>query len=546
MNPGKTLIQLNSASFKYQGQDYLFEDVKLTVQAGDKTAIVGANGSGKSTLLKILTGQIALEEGTHTIDCKPYYVPQINLTIHQKDLKIYEYISEFYEEWWDIISEVEKTFSLVIDAETETKTLSGGELMKLNLAIALKHDPDVLILDEPTNHLDVKSINALISFINESSKNKYSYIIVSHDVFFLDQVVTKIWELEKQKITTYGGNYTFYKEQKALHLRGIRKQYELAKEKLEKAKDLQQDEIEKKAKKANEAKRAFIKGSIDKRAFNMGKEAASSLQHGKSIQLERLVEDAESQLEDTDIEQRKLAFIHMLNTSSNENRTIFELKDASVETNDKQLISGINLKVTYGNRISISGDNGTGKSSLVRGLLKRKDPNTKYVHNQNIELKGDIYLGENMSWVYIDQNYSLINPDLTLIQNLTASHPELTLSKAKEQLGKLQFKTENELKKLGKDLSGGETVRLAMAIVTAFPIDLLILDEPTNNLDVETVNVLVKSINMFRGAIIVISHNIDFLHRINIKNSYIIKNKKLNQMNVDPSKKEAFYKILTS
>jgi len=275
MDSNKILIQLNNASFKYLGEDYLFENVKLTVKEGDRIAIVGANGSGKSTLLQILAGILKLEEGSQTIDSKPYYVPQIDLTIQQETQKIYEYIAQYYEEWWDVLAELEKLFELTLDGEAETKTLSGGELMKLNLTIAIRHNPNVLILDEPTNHLDISSIDRLIKFINMDYKDKYTYIIVSHDIFFLDKIVSTIWELEDKKITAYGGNYTFYKEQKELHLNGLNKQYELAKAKLEKASELEQKILEKNSRKANEAKRAFMKGSIDKRAYSVGKNAAS-------------------------------------------------------------------------------------------------------------------------------------------------------------------------------------------------------------------------------------------------------------------------------
>lgn len=539
MEQNKVLIQLNNASFRYPGEDYLFENLKLTVKEGDKTALVGANGSGKSTLLKILTGSIQLEEGNFFSEAKSYYVPQIDLTIQQKDSPIYEYISQYYEEWWDVLPTLDKMFGLSLDTEKTMGTLSGGELMKLNLSIAIKHNPDVLILDEPTNHLDIKSINTLVNFINDP-KNKFTFLLVSHDTMFLDKVVNHIWELENKKITAYGGNYTFYKEQKELHLRGIRKQYELAKEKLERTQELEQREIEKQAKRANEAKRAFIKGSIDKRRYGAGKDAASSLQSTKSAVVERLMDDAAEKLEEFETEERKLAFINLKNTSENANRTIFELKEANLELNGKELLKGIKLRVAYGDRIVISGDNGSGKTSLVKALLNKVNNTSE----SNVELTGDVYVGDNLAWVYIDQHYSLIKPDLDLIQNLMASHPSITESKAKEQLGKFQFKNETEMHKLGKNLSGGEMVRVIMAMITAFPIDLIILDEPTNNLDVETVEVLSKSLNQFRGAIIVISHNVDFLASINIKTAYLIKDKKLKTLEVQPSNKEAFYNTL--
>lgn len=543
MTTNNVLIQLNNASFRYPSQDFLFENVKLTVLQGDKVAIVGANGSGKSTLLKLLTGALPVEDGAQEINCSAYYVPQIDLTIQQKDQKIYEYITEYYEQWWEVLSELERLFNLTLDTELEMHTLSGGELMKLNLVIAIKHNPDVMILDEPTNHLDVKSINTLIEFIN-NPKNKYTYVMVSHDVFFLDKTVNKIWELENQKITTYGGNYTFYVEQRELHLKGLKKQYELAKEKLERTNELAQKNEEKSARKSEEAKKAYLKGGISKKSYEKGKDASATLQHSKAVAVERLMDEVEEKLEEYETEERRLAFINLKNTKDNANRTIFELKKADLIVAGKKFISDIDLKVTYGDRLVISGNNGAGKTSLVQALASKISKHTANIHSEDFALEGDAYIGDNLSCVYVDQHYSLIKPDLTLIENLMAADPLITKDKAKEQLGKFQFKTEGEFNRLGKDLSGGEMVRLVMAMITAFPIDLVILDEPTNNLDVATVAVLEKSLNNFRGAIIVISHNIEFLNKVNISTAYLIKDNKLKLMPVSPVQKDAFYNAL--
>lgn len=535
MESTKVLLQLNNASFRYPTEDYLFNDVKLTLKEGEKVAIVGANGAGKSTLLKLLSGDLQLDEGEQLVNCKPYYVPQVDLINTQKSQKIYEYIAQFYDDWWEVPNEVERLFELQIDPESEIKQLSGGELMKLNLAIAVKHNPNVLILDEPTNHLDIASISRLTKFINEENNGRYSYIIVSHDTFFLDQVVTTVWELENKKITAYGGNYSFYKEQKELHLRGIKKQYDLAKEKLERTAQLEQKNIEARAKKANQAKLAFIKGGIDRKVYSMGKDAAGALQHGASNTVDRLKQEAEEKLEEFQTEERKLAFINMKNTSENKGRTILEIKDASLLVGKTVLIKKVDLKVIYGDRIVIAGNNGTGKSSLIKALLGT---------DSNVSLKGEIYRGDKLARVYIDQNYSLIKPELTLIQNLMDYNKEITESKAKEQLGKFQFKSEMEMQKPGNNLSGGEMVRLILAMISSFPVDLLIMDEPTNNLDVETVAVLVNALTNFRGAMIIISHNVDFLHNINIDTGYLIKDKKFTKMTVTPAHKDAFYQAL--
>lgn len=545
----KILVQLNNASFRYPTGDYLFTKVKLTLKEGEKVAIVGANGSGKSTLLKILTGNLKLEEGEQIINCKTHYVPQINLSALQKSQKIYEYIAQFYDDWWEIPAKLEELFDLVVDPELPIQTLSGGELMKLNLGIAVRHNPKVLVLDEPTNHLDVASIAKLVSFINEGEGKKYAYIIVSHDIFFLDQVVGAVWELENGQVTSYGGNYSFYKEQKELHLRGLKRQYDLAKDKLEKTAILEQKNIENQAKRASQAKRAFLKGGVARiTAHGAGRDSTGGLQHAQSTTVERLTAEAEEKLEEFQTEERHLAFINMKNTEANQGRTIFEVKEGTLSINKTVLAKNINLKVVYGDRMVIAGNNGVGKSSLIHALLAHADslhhPVDSFRHNELAKLSGEIYTGENLAWVYIDQNYSLIKPELTLLENLMNYNKEITESKAKEQLGKFQFKLESEMAKPGDNLSGGEMVRLIMAMITSFPIDLLIMDEPTNNLDVETVEVLTKALNNFRGAVMVISHNIDFLNRAGINTAYIIKAKKFTKMLVDPTHKDAFYQAL--
>ncbi len=543
----KVLIQLNNVAFKYPGADYLFEDLKLSVKKGNVIAIVGANGSGKSTLLKILCGELKLDNGTQAINCKTYYVPQLDLDSKRQSIKLYEYISKHYEDWWEVLAELENTFKVSLDVERDIRTLSGGEFMKVNLSIAIKHSPDVLVLDEPTNHLDVATIRTLIDFINENKKSRYTFVLVSHDVYFLNNVVTTIWELENKKITSYGGNYDFYKEQKALHLRGIKKQRDVAEKKLNKAKEQEEKHIEKAAKKANQAKRAFIKGSLEKKLFSDGKNAAQSSQRSTNLLLEKIVEQTQQQLEDTEIDTRHLAFVNFKNVKDQTNRTIFEVKNAQLLIKDVSIIKKINLKVSFGDRVVLAGNNGSGKTTLLRAILDKQQSKAETgndIEDDAIRLMGDVYVGSNLSWVYIDQHYSLIDPNLSLIENLQKYDKEMTDFKAKEQLGKMQFKSELDMNRLGKDLSGGEMVRLIFAMISAFPIDLIVLDEPTNNLDIETTNVLVKALNLFRGAIIVVSHNVEFLSSINIKTAYMIKNSELKLLPVEPSQKDAFYRAL--
>lgn len=539
------VLTIKDASFNYPGEDALFEDLKLTITKGEVTALVGVNGSGKSTLLKIIMGQLELTSGKIELNCAPYYVPQVDLSIQQSEIKIYEYISQYYEEWWDVPVETEILFDLTIDPESETRTLSGGELMKLNLAIALKNNPDFLILDEPTNHLDVSSINNLINFI-KTNEDRYTFLIVSHDTFFLDQVVTRVLNLENKKITSYGGNYSFYVEQKELQLGGLRKQQAVAQAKLENALTNAQKAYEKQEHKAAKTRTDIHEGKEkDKYIIAGKKESGESTTRARKVNLEKKQAELTNLLENIDLpDEQKTASMHIKNTGSPANNMIFEIDGADLKIENKKLIKNIKLKINYGDRIAIAGNNGTGKTTLIKALLKLGNVNNKDTVLGDAVLDGNVNVNDQLKWVYIDQNYSSVDPNKTLIQNLMSYNKSYTEDMAKSQLGKFQFKNINEMNKLGKNLSGGETVRFIMAMITAFPIDMIILDEPTNNLDVETVNVLVEALNNFKGAIVVISHNIDFLNAIKITKSFLIKENKISQMNVDPQNRDDYYKAL--
>ncbi len=545
---GQILLQLNNASFAYPSHEVLFKELTFNISSGEVTALVGINGAGKTTLLKLLTGELKPTDGTIEINCKPYYVPQIDLTIQQGDSLIYEYISNYYENWWELNSETERLFGLSINTEAQTKTLSGGELMKLNLAIALKNNPDVLILDEPTNHLDVKSVANLIDFIKTSSKTKYTFLIVSHDTFFLDSVVKKILNLDNKTITTYGGNYSFYEEQKELHLRGLKRHQDIAKHKLENAKITAQQELEKNQRKAAKTRKDIAEGKItDKRLIGKMKESAGATAKANTTIVERIVDEATETIDEFQTpEERELAFMYLKNTSEKNSKVVLELLNTDLVVEDKILIKDMSWQINYGDRIVIAGDNGVGKTSLIKALLKFGNANAKDTILGEARLEGQVTVTKNHKWVYIDQNYSSIHPELTLLQNLMAYNPAYTEDMAKAQLGKFKFKTVAEINKLGKTLSGGEMVRVIMAMITAFPIDMVILDEPTNNLDIDTVNTLATALSKFRGAIVVISHNVDFLNKININTAYIIKNNNLQLLKVNPTHRESYYKALLS
>ena len=225
----KVLINAQNISLETESGTIL-NGVTVSISESERIGLVGPNGSGKTTLMKVMGGIAKPSKGEVFSSCSTYYVPQLNLPLFKSNISISDYLSKATDEWWNITSILETKFDIHdLDIQQSLSTLSGGELMKLHLAVAFALNPDVLFLDEPTNHLDLSSVDTLIQFLKGY---KGSYVIISHDPFFLDQVVDTIWEIEGKKINKFGGNYSEYREQKAALLAGKERQHEAAQKEL--------------------------------------------------------------------------------------------------------------------------------------------------------------------------------------------------------------------------------------------------------------------------------------------------------------------------
>lgn len=514
MSVSKTLLQTNDLAYKYPNDKYVFSGLGLSLSAKDRIALVGINGSGKTTLLKVFAGIFPPTKGELHTKVQVEYVSQIEL--ETSGAPLFEYLQTQIENWWDVLTEVEKLFNTKLNPKQAVNEFSGGEWMKIKLGLAMVRNPSILLLDEPTNHLDLQSIQTLITFV---SRFNGACVIVSHDTFFLDQVTTATWEIKERKITIYGGNYSFYKEQKRLELEGRKRQYEEAKRKLEHAQELKQKKQEEFQQKEIKAKEKLAKGGVDKVAFGFFKgRATKSRERGKTM-LGRMKAEATEKMEKYGDPLRKLAFMGVESSAEDSKHLIAHLKDQSISAGEKLLLKSVTLPVYYGDRIVIAGKNGSGKTTLARCVQKASKGVTAYV----------------------DQQYSLIDPDKSLLENVVSYGISVSYQKAREQLGRFQFTTELEVSKPARDFSGGELARIMLAIITSQPIELLILDEPTNNLDVETTEMLVKALNEFRGALIIISHNVGFLSQVGIEKVYVLGGQKLNRLHTLPTNKEGFY-----
>lgn len=489
----------------------LLKDISISMPNNGKVGLIGPNGSGKTSLLNSVINSYKEVQ----ISGSYYYVPQLDLEILNQNSSLYMYISKYFDEWWKVLETFRIRFNgKELDPEQKLNTLSGGELTKINLSIAYLINADLLILDEPTNHLDKNSLDYLIKFLNEYKK---SFIVVSHDVYFLDNVVNTIWAIEDQTINIYGGNYTYYKEQQRLKTEGQLRQYEAKK------KDL--DKINKAIHKENQRASRSIgmnekyKHDRSMPAIVRGGYKNTATLHAGQIKDRLEVQQSRIQEETNKLKPKVIKKAYLDISSNSGKHTLINLTNTELKLNNSKLLSIPNFVVTAKDRVLIEGNNGSGKTSLVKALLKFSD----------YKLEGEIYISNALKTAYISQKYEIVDTSLSLVENVSSINKELPYQEIRKYLGNFLFLTEDDVNKKAKVLSGGEVARLAFTMVTTGNIDLLILDEPTNNLDINTIEAITNALIDFKGAIILISHNQTFINDIGINKKYLIKEKVLTE-----------------
>src|SRR6476469_5449070 len=231
----RVLLRAESLSYNLTADKTLFQGIDLSIHAGDRIALIGPNGVGKSTLLQLLAGLQQPSSGSVYQKDSIYYLPQIStLPAEQKQQTVLEWLSSIADDWWAIADILETKLATVIDLSLPITSLSGGELTKLFLAVGLAQEPRILLLDEPTNHMDLAALETLKKFLCLFSG---AFVMVSHKPFFLDQVANTTWELTPTGVQVYGGNFSFYREQKAIALENAERSHEVAKKELKRARE---------------------------------------------------------------------------------------------------------------------------------------------------------------------------------------------------------------------------------------------------------------------------------------------------------------------
>lgn len=519
-------IIISGLSFHYYQQQPLFESVNLSVATGKKISVIGNNGTGKSTFLKLIAGELKATSGTIGCSSTPYYIQQqigvtgisISQALSVSD-KIealhaicngsdnYEYYDTLSDDW-DIESRCHAALDYWglsnMELTTPIDSLSGGEKTKLLLAGIHIHRPAIILLDEPTNHLDYTNRQKLYEFVSSS---KATIVTVSHDITLLNQL-EETYELSPKGLKLYGGNYDFYKSQKRLEDDSLNQKIDaeetalrIARKKAQEVKERQERRVSHGAKESSGIPRIILKGREDK-----GENTGSKLteKHSKIIhekqqniselrQKQQINNELKINFEDAQLHNGKLLIKATdMNFSYTENKLIWK--------------TPLNIEVRSGERIHLTGDNGTGKTTLLKLIIGDLQPT------------GGSVTKARFSFVYLDQEYSCVKTSQTileLVQNYNSNN--LLEHEIKLRLHRALF-PKDMWDKPCDTLSGGERMRLylcCMMISNHIP-DLFILDEPTNNLDLLSLEILTTTIKNYNGTLMVISHDRRFIEEIGI------------------------------
>jgi len=511
------LLQINQLS-KYYGAELILSNMKLEVQNKDRIALVGRNGAGKSTLLKIIAGQLS-HDGGEIIKPKGVTIgymaqdtglesaltiwdemltvftdlieqekelrrleadmarPDIfeNETVYQKVLNEYDTLMVAFKEKGgyqyeaDIRSVLHGLQFADFDYSTPISTLSGGQKTRLALGKLLLRKPDILILDEPTNHLDIETLSWLEQYLQGYQG---AVLIVSHDRYFLDKVVNLVYEISRNNMKKYHGNYSSYLEGKAEDYERDMKLFEKQQGEIEKLRDFVQ--------------RNITRASTTKRAQSRRK------------QLEKM-----DVLDKPQGDEKSASFSFQIERQSG--NEVLHLQDLAIGYEGETVSKNINSRMTKGESIALVGPNGVGKSTLLKTIISKLPA-----------LSGDFRFGTNVEVSYYDQEQANLVSNKRVLNELWDDYPLKPEKDIRTVLGNFLFSGDDVLKTVST-LSGGEKARLALAKMMMQKGNFLILDEPTNHLDLDSKLVLENALIDYPGTILFVSHDRYFINRIATK-----------------------------
>lgn len=460
MSKNKSVVSVTNLSKSFDSFA-VFKHADFSIQQGEKIGLVGSNGSGKSTLLKILKGSIKPDEGSITVS---------------KALDI-GYIPQ----------------------EFDADNLSGGEKTKKALAKIFLSKNDLLLLDEPTNNLDIKGLETLEKFVKESDK---TFLIVSHDREFLDRTVKRIFEIDEidKKLRIYDGNFSSYLQARNAR---IEKEWAEYNDSVENKKRLEKT-VEEKLKRADEISRSKLPD-------NDKMQGKTKVEWGQRI-FQRGAKLLKNRLENTETLEKPKEFLPLNINFEVEERSgdkVLELVSVTKKM-PRQTLGPIDLLIQYGNKILITGENGSGKTTLLKMIMSEIVPDS-----------GEIKYGTNLKIGYLPQQEDFISE--AKVKDEFIRHTKIEEGLARRVLNRFKLSGEDVNKKI-KDLSSGERSRLTIATIMAKKVNCLILDEPSNHLDLQALESLEYAVKNFEGTLILVSHDRYFIKQLGPLKSFVIEN----------------------
>ena len=505
-------IQVNNLVKSFEVGKNVLDGLTFQVDQGERVGLLGRNGAGKTTLFKILTGELDYDEGTvvvgqgrwvglisqipvypagYTVEdvlrsafarlqslAEEMRALEARMAAGESDpaiLKRYGTLSERFEAFggYDTDVAVNKIANglSIPDAQRQQlfDSLSGGEKTRVNLGRLILEDTDILLLDEPTNHLDLHATEWLEEYIRGFHG---TVVTISHDRYFLDRTVTRVIEIQDGRAEFYSGNYSFYAVEKERRYQERMKQYEKEQAKIQ--------QLEK----AAEQLRVWAFMGMDKT-------------YRRAISMEKRIERMRTTSKPTKARKMDARF----SSAEFHGDEVLGIRNVSKSYGDKHLFEGISLKVEGGERIALIGDNGTGKSTLIKMIVGELYPDD-----------GRIKTGPQVKEAYLPQIVRFDHPDWNLVENMMAAKKGLSAQSARNRLAAYDFRGEDVFKPVSV-LSGGEQSRLRLCMLMDDEINFLILDEPTNHLDIDSREWIEEAVEAYDGTLLFVSHDRYFINR---------------------------------
>ena len=475
-----TLITLQDAELAF-GDLPLLDKANLVIQEGERIGLIGRNGTGKSSLLKVIAGTDKLDDGKKTVkdglrieyvEQEPY-LPEADTLLQSLLLRAHFDENTDERQKWQFLARLEEYLHRFnLDGNNRPDSASGGERKRAALALAFARENDLLLLDEPTNHLDIDGILTLEDWIRSEYRGTKALMLITHDRAFLDAISTRIVELDRGILRSYPGNFSTYETLKEEQLQ------------------IEQTE-----------RRKFDKFWAQEEVWiRKGIEARRTRNEGRVRRLERLREERAARRE-------SIGQINLnIDAGTKSGKIVAELENVSLAFGEKTIVRNLSFRLLRGDRLGLIGHNGVGKSTLISLIIGKRQPDS-----------GTVKLGTNLQIAYFDQLRAQLDPNKTVAETISPGSEWIEIGNTKKHimayLADFLFPPRRANVPVA-NLSGGERNRLLLARLFALPANLLVLDEPTNDLDIDSLELLEQTLQNYPGTLILVSHDRRFLDNV--------------------------------